>query len=185
MYILAGNFKGKRLVTPKGDHIRPTQSKVRASIFNSCQWEIENSIFLDVCAGAGTMGFEALSRGAKHVTFIENHPQSLEALSSNQSTLQVKNQSEILPQEALIGLNSLNKKQRAFDLIFVDPPYGSGLAQSILNLLDNSQLMHKETRLWIEEEERTQLEVPLNRLILFKKKRFGKTSLYEYRLQSQ
>ena len=119
--IIAGAFKGRRLKTPKGASTRPTQGIVREAVFNICQTEIEGSRFLDLYAGSGAMGFEALSRGAAKATFVEADRTAAACIKENIAELHVASQATLLPVSASRAIHLLQGDQ--FDIVYVDPPY--------------------------------------------------------------
>ena len=131
MRLTGGTFKNRALKSPKGEATRPTSEKLRQAVFNILQNRIEGSSFLDLFAGSGAMGLEALSRGAAKATFVENHPEALKALYANIAILELKEVSQVISHNA----HKILPKLGSFDIIYVDPPYGAdidGLA-SLLN----------------------------------------------------
>ncbi len=135
MIITAGRFKGQKISVPDESITRPTLSKVRMSIFNTLQSMInfEGSSFLDMYAGSGVMGLEALSRGFSKVFAIEKHPKAAQVIKSNfkkfnpQPSLKTGDSMKIVP--------LLNEK---FDVIYIDPPYFSGIYEQSLNAVKNA-----------------------------------------------
>ncbi len=135
MIITAGRFKGKKISVPDENITRPTLSKVRMSIFNTLQSMInfEGSSFLDMYAGSGIMGLEALSRGFSKVFAIEKHPKAAQVIKSNfkkfnpQPSLKTGDSMKIVP--------LLNE---TFDVIYIDPPYFSGIYEQSLNAVKNA-----------------------------------------------
>lgn len=117
MRIIAGIFKGRPLCGPKSA-ARPSSERLRGALFNICQ-DVTGLTLLDLFAGSGAVGFEALSRGARHVTFVDNDKDSLAAIRKNAATLHLEDQITILPYSAERAL----KRGGQFDLIFIDPPY--------------------------------------------------------------
>ncbi len=120
MRIGGGNMQKRALVAPKGESTRPSSSRLRACVFNMCQAEIEGAHFLDLCAGSGAMGFEALSRGARHVTFVDNSSRAIMAISKNARSFELKDQISLHHGDALVALKRI---QGPFDIVFIDPPY--------------------------------------------------------------
>lgn len=185
MRITGGKFKNHKLSSPKGKLTRPTLEKLRQTVFNICQYQVEEARFLDVFAGSGAMGIEALSRGAIHATFIERNRAALSAIKENLRRLELLEKATILPGDALIQLKKLGEAGATFDLIFVDPPYGETLKGSqqtyldaTLSCIDQNALLSKTGVLFIEE---TSLpSVPLHHLTLEKKREAGKTHLLQY-----
>lgn len=178
MHIIAGKFKGRNLRLPKNVETRPTTSSLRESVFNMCQADIEGAEFLDLFAGSGAMGLEALSRGAKNATFIEKERFPFQALKANITSLGVENQSALLCLDVFRGLELLFRQSRQFDMIYIDPPYGEGLGAKVLSWLDAHPLLKKEGRLLLEESRLE--EPPLKSLQKIKEKKAGRATLYVY-----
>jgi 16S rRNA (guanine966-N2)-methyltransferase len=120
--INGGIFKGICLNSPSGNKTRPTSNMLREAVFNICQHKIQDAAFLDIFAGTGAMGLEALSRGAAHATFIENERNALLCIKKNIERLSVLEKTSIYPQDVLSSLKKLEGK--TFDVIYIDPPYG-------------------------------------------------------------
>ncbi len=145
MRIVAGQFKGRQLVSPTGRSTRPTSDQVREAIFNliGARFTIKDSVVLDLFCGTGALGLEALSRGAAHVTFVDSSGAALRAAAKNISLLQVENRCTLLQRDALRFLKG--SEARRFDLILADPPYKmSGItevAHRATHLLADSGLM--------------------------------------------
>ncbi len=155
--IIAGAFKGRILKAPKGQATRPTQGMLRAAVFNICQNEIENSRFLDLFAGSGAMGLEALSRGAKWATFVEESRLAISCIRENIAFLQVEKKAELLAMDAKRALSLLAKKEMQFDLIYVDPPYDASI-----DLAPIVPLLAPEGTLFLEERFNPKKSQPLS-----------------------
>ncbi len=181
--VLSGIFRHRRLILPKGDKTRPTTSQMRQAVFNIAQNVVEDATFLDICAGSGSMGIEALSRGAKSATFIDSSHFAIEAIRENLKSLHLD--SEVLSNDAISSLKKLQNLNREFSLIYFDPPYTqekghSTLTEEVLHLLDDSRLLSKDGLLFMEESAKFSLdELNLKNLILISKRRFGNSYLYE------
>ena len=134
MRIVGGKYRGRTLVSFDGDKIRPTGDKVRESLFNILQFKIAGANFLDLCSGTGAIGIEALSRGAKKVTFNDSSKESISVLKKNVEKLNIDGNYFISNMTAQAFLTCTTDK---FDLIFIDPPYNSGLLNEILPLTAN------------------------------------------------
>ncbi|MCH9614615.1 MAG: Ribosomal RNA small subunit methyltransferase D [Chlamydiia bacterium] len=161
MRITGGRLKGRQIKTPSSKTTRPTQEKVREAVFNMLQFEIEGATFLDIFAGSGAVGIEALSRGAKSATFIESDRSAANILKSNLNAFEL-NAKVIVKDAALIV-----PKLPAFDIVFLDPPYG-------VKLLDLANLVKPNGTLLYESSEK--IEIP--GLSLKKTKKFGDTYLH-------
>jgi 16S rRNA (guanine966-N2)-methyltransferase len=124
--IIAGDFKGRRLKTPATDKVRPTADRVREAWFNIMQRSMRAARVLDLFAGSGALGLEALSRGATSADFVEVHRQALTTLRANIKTLDVADRTVIHPRDAMKFAEQLQPGQ--YDVAFADPPYASGQA---------------------------------------------------------
>ncbi|WP_420421608.1 16S rRNA (guanine(966)-N(2))-methyltransferase RsmD [Simkania sp.] len=185
MRIAGGKYKNHKLITPKGNATRPTSEKLRQTVFNICQHTIEDATFLDVFAGSGAMGLEALSRGASHATFLEKNRLALQAIHKNLTNLQLSDHATVLPGDALLSLKKLAQKNASFDLIYIDPPYGQkvpGSSQTLLDatlaFIDTSNLLTPSGILFLEEA--TAPTVALTHLTLEKQRPVGDSHLYQY-----
>ena len=185
MRIAGGQFKNQKILTPKGNATRPTSEKLRQTVFNICQHQVEDALFLDVFAGSGAMGLEALSRGARHATFLEKNRLALQSIHKNLENLQLKSHATVLPGNALLSLQKLAQKNASFDLIYIDPPYGQkapGSSQTLLDaalsLIDNSNLLSSNGILFLEEA--TTPTASLTHLTLEKERPVGDCHLYQY-----
>ena len=136
MRIIAGQFRGTRLQTPPGIDIRPTADRLRESIFNIIGPRIKGKRVLDLFAGTGAMGLEALSRGASHAVFIDNHPTALELIHRNISKVKIRERATVIRWDITRNLMCL-RGHTGSDIIFMDPPYRRGLIHSTLNQLQS------------------------------------------------
>ena len=177
MRIVSGKFKHRRLKVPKGDHIRPTSERLRESLFNICQMEVVDAKFLDLFSGTGAVGLEALSRGAAHVTFVEQHPESIKVLEANLQLLGVKNNSHLIQSDAFKVLSSL---QGSFDLIYIDPPYHLDPTPLLSDLSKKMHLFHQNSRIFLESSFSMSIKGFPENLILKKERKMGKTLLREF-----
>lgn len=178
MKIIAGEFRSRVLTTPKGIQTRPTMSQLRATVFNICQQYVPDSRFLDICAGTGGMGLEAISRGAAQATFIDQSREAAMVIKHNIELLGVKEKSLVLCQEATLAMQGLITRNQSYDLCYFDPPYGSS-NDAILSLLDSSSLLAEGALFFMEESIKNPIDISnLTRLQLQSKRRVGNTLLY-------
>ncbi len=133
MRITGGSFRGRRLAVPTGKEVRPTTDKVRQAMFNILVHEIPDARTLDLFAGSGALGIEALSRGAKSAVFIEKHRQPLQSLHSNLSNIPLE--PRVIEADWQAGIKTLALENQQFDLIFADPPYGLLSGDTIVEAL--------------------------------------------------
>jgi 16S rRNA (guanine966-N2)-methyltransferase len=185
MHIITGIYRHRKILVPKGLEVRPTSSKLRESLFNICQNFIGGTRFLDIFAGSGAMGLEALSRGAASATFIENNREAILCIKENIDAFEVGSQTKVLAGDAFAQLKKLTLQEQKFDIIFADPPYHKGseesFGQQILEMVDNSSLLNNEGVLFLEESKTAPLQqLTLNTLALKSQRRMGRSTLLEY-----
>ncbi len=135
--IIGGQWRGRRLAVPPGEVVRPSADRVRETLFNWLMPRLPGARCLDLFAGTGVLGFEALSRGATMTTFLERDPGVLRRLQGAREMLSAV-QAEILGYDALAWL--AEREPVAYDIIFVDPPFTAGLVDKVLALLDRGWL---------------------------------------------
>lgn len=174
MRIISGQYKGRPLKSPTSTNIRPTGDKVKQALFTKLQFEIPNSVVLDLFCGSGALGIEALSREAKFVYFVDKDKRSIALTQQNLKGLPNKYKVMNCSYE-----NALNKITEQFDLILVDPPYASGLYNNVLYLIEKNNLLKDGG--YIVCEHPNDLEIESN-FKLIDKKRYGTVSLSFYTL---
>ncbi|HEU4561323.1 MAG TPA: 16S rRNA (guanine(966)-N(2))-methyltransferase RsmD [Longimicrobium sp.] len=130
MRIVAGKWAGRHLTSPADRRVRPTGEYVRDEWLKLLQPELDGARVLDLFAGTGALGLEALSRGAKHADFVETRPASLHALKANVAALHAREKSRIFKKDALPFAAAL--EAGAYDVAFADPPYGSGMLDRLI-----------------------------------------------------
>ncbi|MCL2227972.1 MAG: 16S rRNA (guanine(966)-N(2))-methyltransferase RsmD [Oscillospiraceae bacterium] len=128
MRVISGTARGRKLKEPDGADIRPTSDMVKESVFNIVQFDVEGRRVLDLFAGTGQLGIEALSRGAASVVFVDSRPGAIKLVWENLNLCGFADSAQVLSHDALRFL----KGEGRFDLVFVDPPYGSGLVEETL-----------------------------------------------------
>ena len=172
MRVISGVRKGRRLASLKKTGVRPTSDRVKESIFNVLQTVVEGKRVLDLFAGAGTLGIEALSRGAESATFVDASRQSVTVLEKNLRDLDLESRSTIL---RLDGLKALSKLKQKFHLIFADPPYLKGHLQGVVDSVARSEALQKNGLLILEHHKKERFSFPRESLSVWKEKRFGDT----------
>ena len=193
MRVIAGTFRGRRLATPKGSRlVRPTADRVKESIFSILRERVVDANFLDLCAGTGSMGIEALSRGAKHVTFLERDSRCIEIIERNLHTCDLLTESNaryyLLRRDVVKGITDLCKRSTVFEIIYFDPPYrvdlsgGSQLYTTCLSLLAENSLLCIGGILLVEHAKQVLLPDIIGSLKRSRQARYGDTvvSFYEY-----
>jgi len=175
MRIISGRSKGRVLASPKGQAIRPTSDRVKESIFNILQDKMAGKVVLDLFAGTGNLGIEALSRGAKKAIFVEKERQALRLIQRNLTQFGLEERSEILPGEVKRAIGILKQRGECFDLILMDPPYERGLIRKTLMELNSQQICHKDSILVIEHNRREPLPHLMDGWNIIRQRRMGDT----------
>lgn len=181
MRITGGALRGKRLCPLRGLRIRPTTDYLRESIFNILAGGVEGKVVLDLFAGTGSLGIEALSRGAAAAVFVDKAPQAIRSLTRNIDACCLEGRSTILKRDILWGLRFLRSIGHAFDLVFIDPPYDKGFAERTVRLLDRSECTSDEASIVIEHSMREVLPEKVARFIISDQRHYGKTLVSFYR----
>ena len=177
MRVITGTARGRKLITPAGLDVRPTSAMVKESAFSMIQFEVEGARVLDLFAGSGQMGVEALSRGARECVFVDNSKQSLAALKSNlQNTGPWKN-ARVHATDAISFLQGLGGQ--TFDIAFLDPPYGWEPFERCLRLLAGH--MSESGVIICEGDDATVLPQEIPPLSQKKQYKYGKTRVFQYR----
>jgi len=177
MRVISGTSKGRKLVTPKKYSLRPTSDRVKESLFNILASEIEGKVVLDLFAGTGNLGIEALSRGARKVIFVEKGRQALRLIQANLNQFGLEDRSETLPKDVNRAIGILKQRGECFDLILMDPPYERGLIQRTLMKLNSHQIYHRDSILVIEHNRREPLPHILDGWNLIRQQKIGDTLL--------
>lgn len=204
MRIISGWAKGRKLIPPpaQGNLIRPTSDRARESLFNIIAGRIQGASVLDLFAGTGALGLEALSRGAESICFVDYHPQALTLINRNvqicmdafnhRPEIQHENISnqfkepspvKLIKHDLRRGLPIFSKHMPSvsgFDLIFIDPPYSQGLSSQLIRALDTSSLLRQHTLLIVEERSSETLPQDLITLTLNDQRKYGDTGFWFY-----
>jgi 16S rRNA (guanine966-N2)-methyltransferase len=180
MRILSGEFKNKNLKMPNSREVRPTSQKVRKAIFDVLSGEVEGKKVLDLFSGSGALGFEALSAGAAHITFVEKNKLSIKTICENALLLDVKSKCTVIARDALESLDSINNKGFQYDLIFADPPYAGGLAKKCLLKISACDILIAPAIVVIEHYKKDELPTISDNLKLWQLKNYGDTLVSFY-----
>ncbi|MCX5885693.1 MAG: 16S rRNA (guanine(966)-N(2))-methyltransferase RsmD [Proteobacteria bacterium] len=175
MRIISGEARGRRLARFKGQKIRPASDKVRGAIFNILGSAFEGREVLDLFAGTGALGIEALSRGAEKVVFVESSTAALRVLHENLTLCRCGNKGEVVKKSVEHGVKLLKKHGERFDHIFLDPPYGKGIVDKSLHMLSSGEMLKEGGIITLKHSDQ---ELPLERygnLILTDQRKYGKT----------
>lgn len=175
--IIGGTFRNRPIKSPKGDKTRPTSSLLRKALFDICQPFIEGASFLDLFAGSGAIGIEAISRGAAHATFVDKDKQALDCILANLKTLAIESECTVIAGAVPAALKRLKKP---FDIIYIDPPYGQVEIAPLLTFFDTHDLLNPGAHVFVETDHEL-TPIPLQRLVAKEKRKYGNSFLYEYK----
>ncbi len=166
--IIAGKWRGRRINFPTIQGVRPTHDRIRETLFNWLQRDISGAICLDLFAGSGALGIEALSRGAEHVTFIDSSKEAVSFIKSNLQKLACESSSVLC---ANIPDNKLIMSPKTFDVIFLDPPFSQGLMLPAIAWLKDSKLISRDTIFYYEMESGNQASLHSLQLNIYREKK--------------
>ena len=181
MKVISGILKGRNIEGYNIDGTRPTMDRVKESLFAMINDHLKGSIVLDLFAGSGNLGIEAISNGAKYAYFIDNNKEVIKVLNKNITNLNIKNNSQILLSDWKRFLNEAHDKGLKFDIIFVDPPYAYDVYEKILEKVSTLNLLN-ENGLIILEHPNLKLKEQYNNLSLYKTKKYGSKSVNIYKI---
>lgn len=174
MRIIAGTYKGRRLAAIEGRSIRPTADRLRESIFNILGSRVRDSRTLDLFAGTGAMGIEALSRGAAYAVFIDDHPAAIQCIRRNLHPLNIMHRWQVIRWDIRRGLECLTHEAEGFDLVFIDPPYQAGLVVPALCRLGQTVPLKEGCQVVVEHHRsETIISLP-DRFALHDQRGYGK-----------
>ncbi len=176
MRVISGEARGRRLITLEDMDVRPTTDKVKESIFNIIQFDIEGSNVLDLFSGSGQLGIEALSRGAKHCTFIDQSKRSLDITKKNIAACSFEQRSGVYKEDAL---DFLEKTHEIFDIALLDPPYRQGLIRKALPEL--TKKMSKNGIIICELSAEEDLTQTVNDFSISREYKYGKIKILVYK----
>ena len=170
MRVISGKYKGKKLIGFDKEGTRPTTDRVKESVFAMIQNKLRDSIFLDLFAGSGSIGIEALSNGASKCYFVDNGKQIIKVLNENLNNI---DNAVVINNSFLYALNYFKDNNITFDIIFLDPPYHLNLLNDALKYIEKYNLLKNDGLIICEYEE----EVPLDIYDVIAIKKYGKTNI--------
>ncbi len=171
MRVIAGTARRLRLKTPEGMDTRPTTDRIKETLFNMLQPYLPGAVFIDLYSGSGGIGIEALSRGARHVYFVENSRNALACIAENLRFTRFTDSATVLKQDVLAALAGIHEKEA--DVIFMDPPYDCGHERRVLERLKDLPYVTQSTLIVIEASLETDFSyLPLLGFELVKEKRY-------------
>lgn len=184
MRIIAGSARGTPLLAPKGMDTRPTQDKVKESLFNMLQGQLEDGAALDLFAGSGALGLEAVSRGASRAVLVDQSREASQCIRRNIEKLRFQDRAELLTCDWKQAVSNLAREGRRFDLVFLDPPYRMDDLGPLCDELDGAGLLNPEAVVVWERRTGTKNELS-PAFALMKQRAYGDTEMLLYRYEGR
>lgn len=157
MRIIAGTARSLPLKTVPGMETRPTTDRIKETLFNILQDDVPGSYFLDLFAGSGQIGLEAVSRGARYAVFVDNGKKAVSCIEDNIRFTKFDKETKLYPIEVLSALRTMEGKYQ-FDIIFMDPPYDQEIEKDVLRYLAGSSLLKEDTLMIVEASLETEFD---------------------------
>lgn len=182
MRIISGTYRGKKLKPFPGQTIRPTSDRLREAIFNILSNRVRLAVVLDLFAGTGALGIEALSRGAHSATFIEKDKTVVSILEENIRSCSLRDKTQVIQWDVLKNLNCIRSIRPRFNLVFLDPPYRTDMLRPALSHLHDSRALASRATLVVEHSRFEAIPTTLDAFQLEDERRYGKSlvSFLEY-----
>lgn len=174
MRIIAGELKGRRLMSPSDNRVRPTTDKVKEAVFSMIYGYLDGSIVIDLFAGTGNLGLEAISRGAERAYFVDRDRTSIGLVRENVKHCKVEDRSVIIWSDYASAFKKIGEKA---DVIFLDPPYSAGYMEECIKLISQSGILAEEGIVVAEYSSSDTLPEQIEDMVLVKSKRYGKISV--------
>ena len=180
MRVITGEYKGRKLEAPEDYNVRPTTDKVKEAIFDIIMNDVYGSVCMDLFAGSGSLGIEALSRGASKCYFCDSDRNSIRLIKKNIAIVGAKEKSVVISGDYKKALRKADDK---IDIFFVDPPYESGLYEPCLSQIEILDLLSDDGIIITEHDSRTDMPESVGSIVKFKERKYGRTMLSMYRKQ--
>lgn len=156
MRVIAGKARSLKLKVPEGEGTRPTSDRIKETLFNILQGDIPGCVFVDLFAGSGGVGIEALSRGAKYAWFVENNREAISCIQSNLTFTRLGEKATLLKGDVFSALSMIREKE--VDIVFIDPPYQAGYEEELFRLLARTGWVGENTLLILEAQVQRELD---------------------------
>ncbi len=179
--VISGTAKGHKLKTPKGNSTRPTTDRVKESLFNIIAGLLPGAQVLDLFAGTGNLGIEALSRGAAHAVFADKSTECAGIIRDNLNHTRLNEKASVHVGDAAAILSRLKAEGKKFDIVFLDPPYSRNMAKEALDHLFELDLINEDGIVIAERDKNDQLPENVGHLSLVRTQKYGDTSVSFYR----
>ncbi|MBF7095846.1 16S rRNA (guanine(966)-N(2))-methyltransferase RsmD [Alkalibacter mobilis] len=181
MRVISGRAKGKKLFSPKNLTVRPTTDRIKESLFNIISPWIYESVFIDLFAGSGSMGIEAISRGAKEVYFFDNNRESIELIKKNLKHCNFADSGIVRESSYVKSLDFLEKSGKKCDVFFLDPPYNIENLESVVNSIYRRDLLNEDGIILLEHDITRNINLDLIEFECYDSRKFGNTGVLFFR----
>ncbi len=172
MRIISGSLRGLKLKSLEGSDTRPTLDNVKEAIFSMLFDRVRDASVLDLFAGSGALGLEALSRGAKKAVFVDANPKACQVIRANIESTRMQEKAILFKQDAKDYLKKAYENKEGFDLIFLDPPYAMGLLDEVIDLIERYKLLKDDGLIICESDSGTHIDIKSFNLL--KDKKYGR-----------
>ncbi|NLL04604.1 MAG: 16S rRNA (guanine(966)-N(2))-methyltransferase RsmD [Clostridiaceae bacterium] len=179
--VISGEAKGHKLKTLKSNLTRPTSDKVKGSIFNIIASIVFDSDVLDLFAGTGNLGIEALSRGARSAVFVDKNRECSQIINENLTHTKLAHKAEVLVMDVCNALSKLSQKGNQFDIVFLDPPYAKGLVDDTLACIASVDVIKPDTLIVAEHDAEDVVSEYIGTFKNFRQQKYGDTIISFYR----
>ncbi|MCQ2530893.1 MAG: 16S rRNA (guanine(966)-N(2))-methyltransferase RsmD [Lachnospiraceae bacterium] len=180
MRVIAGKARRLTLKSIPGLDTRPTIDRIKETLFNILSPYVPGSYFLDLFSGSGSIGIEALSRGARLSVFVENNPKAVKCINENLAFTRLADDALVLQKNAVSAINELSLKKYKFDIVYMDPPYQAGLEEETLKALEMSSIIDEDTLIIIEADKHNNLDFLENTNFHIEREKIYKTNKHYF-----
>ncbi len=181
MRVISGTARGMKLQTPKGMSTRPTTDRVKESMFNIINFRIRESRVLDIFAGSGALGIEALSRGAHSCTFVDSSRESIGIINENLQKARLDGRADVVASKVELALSKLSNEK--FDMIFMDPPYCKGFIEPVLESIVDNNVLDSDGIVVVEHDSSDKTPQNIKTLVKSDERTYGGTTISFYELE--
>ncbi|KOA20536.1 ribosomal RNA small subunit methyltransferase D [Clostridium homopropionicum DSM 5847] len=181
MRIISGIAKGKKILPPDGIQTRPTLDRVKENIFNIIQNDIVDANAVDVFAGTGSLGLEAVSRGAKECYLVDKHPSTFNILMQNVKNLGFQEKCKCINKDSYAALKDFSKKGLIFDLIFIDPPYAKDMIPPAIEIITSESLLAENGIIVTKIDSSEDIYKGNEKIVLYDYRKYGNTTVCFYK----
>lgn len=183
MRVISGKAKGKKLKAPPGINTRPITDMIKEALFNILGTDVVNADFLDLFAGSGSVGIEALSRDARRVVFVDNSQEAIRTIKENLRNCNFPHDFEIHKNDVFAAIKHLRKRPLLFDFIYIDPPFTQAdIFNKVVGYLDQAAILKSSGCLIIRTPKRMELQDRFNNLGRFRMNNYGESTLNLYQI---